>query len=235
MAQAQTKALDFEVNQVYEPLSISKPQLLAAKDLSDLNKNYEKGWVKEYKKVEVQVSIDDDVFIEAGKSDVLNEKQKLIMAQADHGSEININVTYLPNNDLKSNEFKENHFSFKVNPTASAKFPGGENKLHKYLESQVVKHVPAGTFVDYDLAASIFTINETGEVVDAHIKHSSGNETLDQLMLKAICNMPSWIPAQYDENTKVSQTFAFTLGNHHSCHINTLHIRKLNVDYMTEE
>ena len=48
--------LDYEVNIVYPPASISKEKLIEARSLSDLNKWFEPSWVRAYISVEVMVN-----------------------------------------------------------------------------------------------------------------------------------------------------------------------------------
>ena len=86
------------------------------------------------------------------------------------------------------------------------------------------------SFNKINLAAVKFTINEEGQIVDAHVFQSayqpSKDEKIDELLLETICNMPSWEPAEYDNGIKVKQEFVLTVGDMESCVVNLLNIRK---------
>ena len=148
------------------------------------------------------------------------------MAMADVGSDISINMKYIPDNTLKQNTAKESHFSFMVNPETKATYTGGQQELKHYLKDHAIDKIPAETFKEWDLAAVKFTITEKGQVANAHIFETSKDEKIDALLLETIKNMPNWTPAVYSNGTKVEQEFVLTLGNMENCIVNLLNIRR---------
>lgn len=217
---------EFEVNTVYPPLSVSKEKLQAAHNLSDLNKHYPSSWVKEYVSVEISGHIEGRVRKVMGENDVLSREQKDLMNKVDVGSEIEVNVRYLPENNLKDNEEKEFNFSFMVNPEIEASYIGGEQQLREYLKVNAIDKIAEGVFTGYDLATVKFTIDEDGNVSDAHIFWDFKDDSIDSLLLEAVCNMPTWKPAEYANGLRTSQEFVLTVGNRENCIIHTLNIQQ---------
>lgn len=218
--------LSYEVNVNFPALSISKNQLKEANSLIDLNKHYKPSWVREYISVQISTSYQGKIQNAVSTDDMLSQEQKDLMDEADEGSEIMVNVQYIPENNLKNNEPKEIDFAFIINPEIEAQFVGGHQQLDQYLKDKVIDKIPKNTFTGYDLGVIKFAIDEEGQVIDAHIFWSSNHEEIDQLLLSTIANMPCWIPASYTNGKKVKQEFAFTVGNHKNCTIHTLNIHK---------
>ena len=222
--------LIYEVNVVYPSISVTKEELKQAQTLDDINKYYKPSWVKEYISVEVLASHKGKIKKAVSKSDTFSQAQKDIMDMADTGTDISVEIEYIPENTLKSNPARKMDFSFTINPKNAAKYIGGEQQLKQYLTEKAIDKVPTGSFDNYDLATIKFTIDETGQVIDAQIFEpvfdTSNNEKIAKILLEAICNMPSWKPAEYANGTKVKQEFALTVGNMESCLVNLLNIRR---------
>jgi TonB family protein len=79
----------------------------------------------------------------------------------------------------------------------------------------------------YNFVAIKFTIDEAGQIINAHIFQPSKDEDVDNLLLETICNMPNWKPAEYSNGKKVKQEFVLTVGNMENCMINLLNIRNI--------
>lgn len=223
-----TNDLQYEVNRIYLPLSISKTKLDKANTLTELSRYYKSSWVKEFISVEVSTIHKGAIKKAVSKNDVLSEEQKNIMKQADIGTDIEVKVSYIPDNTLKNKEIKKIDFSFRVNPENEAKYIGGQEKLNQYLKKNAIDKIPNDVFKNYALAAVKFTIDEKGQIVNPHIFESSKDEKIDKLLLKTISDMPDWKAAEYANGTKIEQEFALTVGNHESCVINLLNIGKLS-------
>ena len=71
-----------------------------------------------------------------------------------------------------------------------------------------------------------FTIDEEGNVSDAHVFWDFKDDSIDSLLLEAVCNMPNWKPAKYANGTQTSQEFVLTVGNRENCIIHTLNIHQ---------
>lgn len=218
--------LDFEVHQVYQPLAIAKNTFLNAKTLTDLNQHYRASWVKKYISVSIAAIHQGQLKQANSKNDTLTQEQQSLIKRADVGTEISISVKYIPDNTLSHNEPKEINFTFTVEPKQQAKYKTGQSELLKYLKEKAIDKIPNDIFKGYALAAVKFTIDEQGQVINAHIFESSRNEKTDKLLLDALQQMPHWQPAAYENGTKVKQEFALMVGNMESCVVNLLNIRR---------
>lgn len=214
------------MNRIYPPVSITKEKLNEAQTLIDLNVNYPTSWVKEYISVEILTNYKGTIREAVSKNDTLGQEQKDIMNMADVASDISVKVRYIPENTLKHNDAKEINFTFTVDPESEAKYPGGQQQLKQYLKASAIDKIPDTTFRNYDLAAIKFTINEEGQIVDAHVFLPFKDKITDKLLLGAIRDMPDWKPAEYSNGTKVKQEFVLTVGNHENCDIHLLNIRR---------
>lgn len=221
--------LKFEVNRVYPYISITKEALNKANSLTDLNRHYRASWIKEFISVEISTCHKGKTLKSASKSDVLSQEQKDRMKMADAGTDISVKVKYLPENTLKYNEPKEYDFTFTVDPESGAKYPGGHQQLVKYLKEKAMDKIPGDSFKNYDLTAVKFTINEEGQIINAHLFGSeyqtAKNRETDQLLLETIRTMPCWMPAEHADGTKVKQEFVLTVGNLENCVVSLLNIR----------
>jgi hypothetical protein len=219
-------AVPYEVNRVYPSVSVTREALTGARTLTDLNARYQESWVKEYVSVEVRTSHQSRTRKSVSKNDILSQEQKANLLTADLGTEISIRVQYMPENTLKHNDVQTLDFKFTVDPESPAQYSGGQNQLNQYLMENAIDKIPNGSFTGYDLAAVKFSINETGQVVDASLFWSSDDEKTDALLLETIRNMPDWKPATYSDGTKVKQDFVFTVGNMENCAVPLLNLRK---------
>jgi len=221
--------ISFEVNRIHAPLSLTKEKIEKAKSISDLNPFFKTSWIEEYVSVELTTVHNQKSIKSVSKDQMLTDEQKKNLSGADIGSTIQVNMTYIPDNTLKHNDPKEFDFSFIVNPESEASFIGGQDKLMDYLESNALHKISDKHFNEYGIKAILFSINENGDVVDAHINDLSlfnandGLET-EEILLEAICKMPRWNPAKYSNGQAVKQDFVLTAGDHRSCVINMFNI-----------
>ena len=229
--------LQFEVNRVYPMISITNEELNEVNVIADLNNDlnklelyYKPSWVREYISVEVFASHNGSKKKASSKNDTFTDEQKKLMKMADPASDISVHIQYIPENSLSQNEPRKLDFTFPIEPESEAKYTGGKQPLHQYLKEKVMDNIPAGSFVNYDLTAVKFTVNEAGEIVNAHIFESPyqtyKNEKVNQLLLEAVRNMPCWKPAAYANGLNVKQEFVLTVGNMQSCLIPVLNIHR---------
>ena len=229
MGKAQNANVDklrFEVNLVYEPLSISKIMLDNADSLQHINPHYKPSWVKEYYSVTICGNRNGKRVEISEKNEVLSQEQKELMYAIDEGTPIDVRVHYLPDNTLKNNDPKEFSFSFLVNPDQNAEFPGGEEALMAYLKEKAVDHIAAESWDPNVLASVKFTVTKTGEVENIHVEHPSKDASIDDLLVAALQEMPAWLPARYKDGTPFRQDYVFNVGNLESCLMNFLHVRR---------
>lgn len=224
--------LTYEVNRVYKPLAISAESMDTAKTIADLNPHFKPSWVKEYKSVDISTNHNGKTKIATTKSEVLSQDQLDNMAQVDLGSEITVAVQYMPDNNLRHNDIQEEKFKITVDPVKEASFPGGHAQLNQYISKKIKRTVSKSDIDIYNVKAIQFSITEEGQVVDAHIPEDlflyqdKEDKIVDNFLFDVICNMPTWSPAEYADGTKVKQDFVLTIGDHRSCTLNLLNIRR---------
>lgn len=218
--------LKYEVNRIYPYISITKEKMNEANTLIDLNPDYKSSWIKTYISVEILTSHNGTERKAMSKNEILTQEQKDNLNMADVDKDISVKVRYIPDNTLKHNDIKELDFTFSVNPKIEAQFPGGQEQLNQYLWENAIDKIPDGVFIDYNLAAIKFSINEKGEISNVHVFESSKDEKIDGLLLAAIRNMPSWKPAEHYNGIQAKQEFVLTVGNMENCVINLLNIRR---------
>ncbi len=216
--------LHFEVQRVYPSFWITREKLRQAQTLNDLNKHYKPSWVRMYISVEVTTKEGGEKKLAVGGNDTLSREQKNIMMSADPGEEISVVIRYMPDNMLLNNEPKEERFTLAVEPVKSATYKGGQKQLRRYLKEEAIAWIAEGTFVNYDLSAIKFTIDEEGRVIDAEIFWPFEKKKVDELLLEVICNMPAWIPAEYADGTRIKQKFVLLVGNMKNCAVQMLNI-----------
>lgn len=222
----------FEINQVFAPLSISYGVLDTAITIEDLNPYYKSSWVKEFESVSISTIHDGKIRKANNQDDVLTQEQLNNLKTADIRSDITIELNYIPDNTLSHNESKTYDFTFTINPNQQAEYPGGREQFDDYINEKITGKISDANIKIHNVRAVQFTIDESGQVVDAHIPDTPSNfnedaNAVDSLMMHAICNMPKWKPATYDDGTKVDQEFVLTAGDHRSCTLNLLNIRRL--------
>ena len=215
----------YNIERHFPPISIEKKDLTNAATLLDLNERFEDDWIEEYISVEIFATNQGTRKRAIGKSINLNQHQKQIMNLADSGTKISVVVQYMPDNNLSSNEPKELSFSFEVEPEEQASFPGGQEKVKDYIKEHVIDKISKDKLKQYQLAVVKFFIDEEGLVYQPEIFWSSEDEHVDNIMKDAICNMPKWNPATYEDGHKVKQEFVLTLGDQQSCVMPMLNIK----------
>ena len=97
-------------------------------------------------------------------------------------------------------------------PEISAEFPGGTQKMFKYLMDKFTSKVVISKedLADFRSPIVRWTVDETGKVTDAKIVKSSNIISVDNLLKDTVSKMPLWKPAEND-NKKVKQVFTIPL------------------------
>ncbi len=221
-----TGQLAYNIHRELPYILINEAQLSVAETIMDLDPRYKPSWVREYISVEISASHNGQIKTVAGENAMLTPAQKELMNQADAATPIYVKIDYIPENTLKDNEPKVADFTFTVDPDNEAQYTGGRQKMQQYLKTKVIDQIPDSVFTGYALAAVKFTVNEAGEIIDAHVVETSKDEQVDALLLETIRKMPCWAPAEYANGLKVKQAFVLTVGNMQNCIVNTLNIRQ---------
>lgn len=214
----------FDIHIENKPLSINRSNLTTAISLVDINRHYKDSWVKEYKSISITTIHDGKVLVSTGKNNILTSDQKSNMSNADYGSDIVVDIQYIPNNSLPFNDEKTEKFTFIVNPDQDASYTGGEVEMKKYLREKIISKIDKSVFTEYKLAAIKFTITEDGEVANVKVAYTSEDLSIDKVLIDGISNMSLWSPAAYADGSKTSQNFVLTVGNMKSCNVNSLNI-----------
>jgi len=217
----------FEVNRMRPFVSINKAQLAKANTLLDINPRYDADWVRTYTSVEVRTIQAGQVLTKVGVDDRLTPEQKEQLMSADLGTDIQVHVRYMPENNLKQNDLQEMSFTFAVEADTDAKYKGGEQELLDYLHESAIHQLSAESFGEWGMSAVKFTVDEQGHIRDVEAIEPVQDDTVSSLLVASVCNMAQWEPARFEDGTTVSQQYALTVGNQANCKIALLNIRDL--------
>jgi hypothetical protein len=167
--------------------------------------------------VKIYSSMENNSSMAYSGSEILSTEQKnLIKAQA-LGSTIKILINFRIKDKYangKENDVKSGLVRLSLIPFIEAKFIGGFEKMNQYLNQATYNQV--NTKKEYAQLNEIkikFTIDSQGNPNAQELLVPSKNEKLNQLVLKALKNMPSWIPAKDVTGKNVSQNFEFLFTN----------------------
>jgi hypothetical protein len=219
--------LKFEINKVLPFISIQENKLNNINTLTDLNKRYPASWVREYISVEISAYKNGIQTKASGMSDALTQEQKELIRLADRTSDIAVSVLYQPENSLKNNSVEQYDFKVAIMPDKNAVYSEGAAQLIQYLQKNSIVNIEAGSFTGYDLTAIKFAITEQGHIADIQVAMPSKDSKIDEMLVAAISNMPSWKPAEFSNGLKVKQNFVLTIGNMENCMVNLLNIRPI--------
>jgi TonB family protein len=208
-----SQELNFDVRGTYaRPVKAEKLQHIET--LSDLIRGYGSSWISEYMAVEVAATNNGTVIKALSPDDTLSPDQKNLLKAADLGTEIVVEVTYKYANPVTHHlDLRQMYYAATVVPETEAEYLGGYERMKDYLRETAINKINEEDTKELKQALLNFTINEEGEVADARITMSSGDQKIDRLLLKAINKMPKWRPAALANGTKVSQTFQFSVGS----------------------
>ena len=219
--------LRYEINKVYPSLSINRKSLNDVQTIIDINPHYQPAWIKTYSSVEVKAVINGKSIIATSNNDTFTEEQLDIMRESDYGSDIAIKILYMPENNLTHNDLQEFSFTYDIDPENNAQFKGGKDLMNQYLKSSTLDLIAPSKFKEHNLTAVKFTIDEDGHIIDPEVIQSSNYPEVDKILLEAICNMPNWKPAEYGDGTMVKEDYVMSIGDHKSCTLNLLNVRRL--------
>lgn len=87
-----------------------------------------------------------------------------------------------------------------IDPEIQAQFPGGNQAFIKYINENVSNKLKS-CFDDNTNIRKVFVkfiVNENGKISDAKIIRTSNVPQIDSTFVRAIRNMPDWIPGTID-------------------------------------
>lgn len=202
---------DYEVSGKHSS-SIKIEKLKSAKSLSDIMVSYPVLWITTYISVELSATCDGKIIKSASKNEILTEEQRGILAKADLGSDIIIDMTYTYKNGVTyNNETSKMHYLATVVPDVEAEYESGSDQLIKYLKENIVDLITVEKSKQVTKALVKFTITEEGEIEEVKVAKTSGDSAIDKLILETINKMPKWKPASSTNGVKLKQGFEFTL------------------------
>jgi TonB family protein len=87
-----------------------------------------------------------------------------------------------------------------IEPASPAEFKGGTPALIKYISDSVTKKINV-CFDDKSHIQKVFVnflINENGKISDVKVIRTSNVPQIDSVFVRAIRNMPDWIPGTFN-------------------------------------
>lgn len=197
--------------------SIEHSQLNSAKTIKDINPGFPASWISTYISTEI-ITIQNQLIQKAiGFNDTLSIEQLNQLSKVDIGSEIKVNVKYIPDNSLSKNEAKEIDFAYTVIPENEAQFVGGEIALNEYLEEMIVIKIPQQQLDTIEMIEVNFDVTKNGEIKDVLFSRHSKDDAVNELIFQSISEMPKWIPAKTRTGILVKQSFQFRIGTTVGC------------------
>lgn len=195
----------------YAPVTLDTLQ--QAKTLVDIYPKYRPAWVKEYHSVIITSTCNGRSRSAEGSDQHLTEAQLTLLRNSSPDCAVDVEITYLPNNDLRPNPVRTMNFAVQVVPIMQAKYPGGMDALKAHLKTEVVDAVAELVEDPIELVKLRFFVSETGEVADVEIQESSGQVHIDRFIQKAFCSLPLWQPARNVDGQAIRQEFEFSMGS----------------------
>ena len=190
----------------YAPVTLDT--LLKARTLSDINSRHKNEWVSRYKEVAISSTCNGQTRKASSPNNQLNAEQLNLLKAAHPDCLVEVDIHYIPNNNLQDNPARTMNAVLTVVPIKEAKFPGGYLQLKEYLRKNIISQIPT----EVELAKVRYTVDAHGQATDVNFLTSSGEKAVDQLIEKAICNMPLWTPAENLDGQRITQEFELTLG-----------------------
>lgn len=196
---------------------LSLGDLKKAKTLSDINEGFPDSWIASYLSVNLWVNNNGEKRQVSGTSHEFNKEQLEILRTCGFGSEVTVEVRYIPENAMNSKGEKKINFALMVTPEKSAEYVGGFHSMRSYLMQNTLDKIPYAQLYKLHRASVQFTIDENGQSINAILSESSSDEKADKLILEAIKSMPRWKPAATSDGTVVKQDFIFSVGEQIGC------------------
>lgn len=203
----------FEIKGAYSR-PVSEEKLDKATNMTDLIDGYPVSWIAEYVSTSISVVSGDKVNQAVSINDHLTTEQVSLLKSAGLGDDVVIDITYKSKNFItKELDVRYMHYTASIIPEYEAEYPGGLEPMRTYLKENAINKIPDGSFKELQQAIIRFTVDEQGNIANVRVLTTSGDPKTDNVLLKAIENMPTWKPAVHSGGIKVTQDFQFTVGN----------------------
>ena len=199
------------------PKTITKKVLSSAHALKDINPGYPSSWIKGYEAVDLAISSVEGEQVASGMSEELTKEQLALLAHTQVGDKVELRIRYY-NQDLKaSSESREIKFSYYVVPHIEASFYRKDDSDKKAVDAYFKAPLSELRNFSFELCIVEFVIDKEGSVTDIKLTVSSGIETVDTLLIKALESMPEWRAAEDEQGRKIPQIFELRAGNMLGC------------------
>jgi TonB family protein len=204
--------ISYEIHGSYER-PVKKEKLTNAETLSDLVNGYPSSWVNDYISTEITATNNGMVNKAMSVNENLSQQQKDLLATADLGTDVILEVAYRYKNPaIDQIDVRNMLVTQTVIPEMEAQFIGGKEELKAYLKKNAIDKISEAEKKEMKPVLVRFTIDEKGEVTNTELANPSGTDKIDKLMLKTVQKMPNWKPAQTANGTLVKQDFEFSVG-----------------------
>lgn len=207
--------LQFQISPSYlDPIKVE--ELQAAETMSHIKAGYPRDWIQDNDYISTSIiSMVDGIETGSsiGKAHKLTDDQRKLLARQPVGAEIYVEVNYLSDNAISSDQEKRKvEFSLTVAPEVPAHFPDGRAGIDAYIEEAVMQKLPQHDPADLEMVSMTFVIDEEGRPTDCKMKEPTSLMMVQSLLMNAISKMPDWIPALDSEGNNVAQKFEIQLG-----------------------
>jgi len=218
--------LTFDIVEIQAPRSISHKALATLEDVSDLSSFYNTSWIKSYEEISVKTFVDGEWVTKNTFDKKFSTKQLLLFDKMDITKSAFIKIKYIPENTLSQNDVQEINFQFSIAPHKKAGFDGGEQALDKFILNGE-KLISPSEFKQDQLTIIKFTVTQKGEIGKVNILESSGDISIDKILVNYIRSSPKWQPALYNNDLPTETDFALLVGDIKSCSANQI---KFNIN-----
>jgi TonB family protein len=193
---------------------VTKATLSKAAKLNDVCQGYPTNWLKDYVSAEIISTVNGKKMKASSSNEILTPEQKNILASSDLGAEVLLTVKYKTQNSANGKtEIRTMSFAVTIVPDVEASFKGGDSQLKSYFKNAVINKIPTAIQSKLNQSRVKFTINEIGEIINARVTESTGDQETDRMMLDGVNKMPNWMPAHNSNGIKVKQDFEFIVAN----------------------
>lgn len=193
---------------------VIKSKLNAATTLQEVSEGFPTNWLNDYVSTEIVSTSNGKKMKASGVNGTLTGEQKKILTSADLGAEVLINIRYKSKNSATDKtEIRSMSLSVTVVPDVEADFKGGHVQMKKYFKEMVVDKISSDLVTSLRQSMVKFTVNEDGDIINARLSMSTGDQDIDRLILESVNKMPKWIPAKNSGGVKVKQDFEFVMSN----------------------
>ena len=209
-----TQSIPFEIRaDLGRPLL--KSELVNIKTVDQLHNGFPVNWIREIVSVDLHAKCAGAQFSSTGNDIRFNEDQLKSLLLLEEGCDFECVVVYIP--ELDKRQKKTIQYAFSILPSHNAEYPGGEIALNSYFRNQVIGVLDKKKLESPEFGQFRFSVDDQGRIQQVGVDISTGDQILDDLIIKSISDMPAWSPAKDEEGNALSQNFIVNLGRGLGC------------------